>query len=151
MIHDLWASFKGLLRYYKTLRRLFIMQNMNPDALMRQLDEILDESNTDYNAQAHAREVKKCVKWAEQYGGTAKVAVGRIKNKVALYSENKVIVDVEEFVFTGDSRGTQKHEGCFIEADNAAGVAAIHGTLCYHDGYVAVDRKTRQILAAWED
>ena len=129
------------------------MENVIDRELMAELDAILADDNEGYDKKSKVRQVKTQAKIADQYGGSKKVIVGvyNADKKVLDFIENRIVFTLEEAIYTRDTQGIQKHEGCYVQAQNMEGVATISGCVYCHCGYIVVDRRTMQLVAIHAD
>lgn len=111
--------------------------------IMQELDELID--GEDYELRDRARLAKKQAKTAKEYGGLEKVIVGYGSKKMLDFSQNRVIIKVEEAVATKEKYGFKKHEA-FIQASSAEGVATISRGVNYEDVFI-VNRATLAVIA----
>lgn len=122
------------------------------DSLMAELDTIItDDDNCDYEAKNRARDVKAQAKYTEQYGGSAKVLVGRVKGKTALWSENKVAYTLVEAIYTpgGETKGEQTHtDAAVIDCQTPVGVATVLNTMPQYT-WMVVDRRSKNVIATF--
>ena len=124
------------------------MENIIDRELMDELDAILADDSENIIKRRIARQVKTQARISDQYG-SKKVIVGVCTGdrKVLDFVENRVTFSIEEAIYTSDTQGTQRHDGCYVQAQSADGVAIISGCIYSHCGYIVVDRRTMQLIA----
>jgi hypothetical protein len=91
---------------------------------------------------------KYCITHAEQYGGIKKVAICRMVGKTANYADNRLVVSAQEPVLGKEFKGRHTISECYLEASSPEGVVTLY-SLFHSSTWLAVERKTGQILASW--